>query len=111
MPFYNDLPWALYLWNILFLSRIIFIFIIYRFTSIKIEGAIVCLSVVINMASLGNVSADEFTLVFSLMSRMRCYVLNILLSSPAGSVFLQCCLVRYNSFFVASDTKYHQTTL
>ena len=57
------------------------------------------------------VTTDEFTYYFSFISRMRCYVLNILLSTLPRTVFLQYCLVRYSVLAVDSGTILHQTTL
>ena len=88
VPVWNDFPWELCYFYI-FLAR---------FTSLRIDCTVVCLLFAVNMVIFGNVKADEYTsvqCVFSFMSRMRCYVLNILLSSPSGTVFLLCCLVRY----------------
>ena len=44
--------------------------------------AVACLSFAVNMVWFGNINADECTELFSFMSRMRCYVLNIVLSYP-----------------------------
>jgi hypothetical protein len=38
-----------------------FYIILARFSSVKINGAVVCLSFVINMARFGNINDDEFT--------------------------------------------------
>jgi len=46
-----------------------------------------------SMVRFGNVNIDEFECVFSFMSIMRCCVLDIL-SSPSGTVFLWCCLLK-----------------
>ena len=41
------------------------------------------------------------------LSRMRCHVLNILLSSLAGTAFLCCCLVRYSASICGSGNTPH----
>ena len=62
-----------------------------RFTSLITDGDVIWLSFAVNIARFGKVNAIEFTSaqsVFSCKSRMWCCVLNILLSSLSGSVFL-----------------------
>ena len=101
-------------------SRNFYIFLS-RFISLKIDT----LQSAVNMAMFGNanimlcVNLIIFNIImlnlsvefFSFMYKMGCYVLNILLSFPSRTVFLQCCLVRYSALFVCSGTIPHQTTL
>ena len=73
-----------------FSCMIIYIFLA-RFTSLKIDDAVVCLLFDVNMVLFGDLNVDEFNsvqCVFSFMCRMRCYELKILLSSPSGTVLL-----------------------
>ena len=87
-----------------------------RFTSLKIDSAAVRLSFAVSMVRFCNVNADKLTSVqwVFFMSSMRCYVhnvLSILLSSPARTIFQQCCLVRYSPLAIGLSTIPHQTTL
>jgi hypothetical protein len=62
-----------------------------KFTWLKIDGVVVCLSFAVNIARFNNVVIIIIKLnlsVISFMSRMRCYVLDILLSSLLGTLFL-----------------------
>ena len=69
-----------------------------RFTSFKIDGAVVCLSFAVNMARFGNISTDEFKSVFLFF-----YVQNEMLCTKQyywllpREQFSQCCLVRYSA--------------
>ena len=70
--------------NVHYISRInfpalLFFIFLARFISVKIDGTVVSLSFAVNMARFGNINLDEFTQLFSLMYRMRCYVRNILI--------------------------------
>ena len=94
MPVENDFPGGKYLWNRF--SRVIFIlFFFAKFTSLKIEGVVVRLSFAVNIARFNNFVIIFIKLnlsLFSFMSRMRCYELDILLYSTLGTLFL--CLTR-----------------
>jgi len=50
------------------------------------------------MARFGNIAIIiimlNLTVLVFLMTRIRCYALNILLSTPSGTVFLKCWLVK-----------------
>ena len=69
--------------NVHYISRIdfpaFFFIFLARFISVKIDGTVVSLSFAVNMARFGSINLDEFTQLFSLMYRMRCYVRNILI--------------------------------
>jgi len=67
------------------------------------------------MARFGNIAIIiimlNLTVLVFLMSRIRCYALNILLSTPSGTVFLKCWLVKHSALAIGLSTMPHQKTL
>ena len=82
IPVWKDFPRGRYLLSRF--SRVIFYLFLARFTSLKIKVVVVCLSLAANVVRFGNVNADEFI--------SRQFVLSL-----SGTVFLQCCLVKYRT--------------